>query len=173
MSYIKKKPFLMLCHSNENTAKTIWAWWRMFNAFVKTCAVAFRTKHGQNKTRKCDTEGFIPVKSLNSVVGSPYSFIKPLIDSTRKIWSSIYINAKLIQASKKCACTISECVIVCNVLHVTSTCLFISWCSGASNIRRTLWVWHYSWNSVEENCVPASSEIISNSHQPNLSISQI
>ena len=37
-----------------------------------TCAVAFRTTYGQNNTRKCDTEGFIPVESLNGVVGSPY-----------------------------------------------------------------------------------------------------
>ena len=32
------------------------AWWRMFNVFVSTCAVDFRTTHGQNKTRKCDTQ---------------------------------------------------------------------------------------------------------------------
>ena len=37
---------------------------RMFNVFVSTCAVAFCTTHGKNNTRKCDTEGFLPVASL-------------------------------------------------------------------------------------------------------------
>ena len=67
------------------------AWWRMFNVFVSTCAVAFRTTHGQNKTRKCDTEGFVPVASLYGVVGSPSSFIRSFIGSTGKIWSVVYI----------------------------------------------------------------------------------
>ena len=32
------------------------------------CAVAFRTTHGQIKTSKCDTEGFVPVAVLCGVV---------------------------------------------------------------------------------------------------------
>ena len=56
----------------------------MFNVFVSTCAIAFRTTHGQNKTRKCDTEGFVPVASLYGVVGLPSLFIRYLIGITRK-----------------------------------------------------------------------------------------
>ena len=56
----------------------------MFNDFVPTFAVDFCTTHGKNKTRKCNIEGFIPVKNLNGVVGSPSSFIKSLIGSTSK-----------------------------------------------------------------------------------------
>ena len=55
----------------------------MRNVFFSTCAVAFRTTHGQNKTRKCDTEGFVPVASLYGVVGSPSSFIRSFIGKTR------------------------------------------------------------------------------------------
>ena len=73
-----------------------WAWWRMFNAFVSTCAVAFRTTHGQNKTRKCDTEGFVPVASLYGVVGSPSSFIRSLIGRTRKIWDAAKAFLRLV-----------------------------------------------------------------------------
>ena len=51
----------------------------MFNVLVSTCAVDFRTTHGQNKTRKCDTEGFVPVANLYGVVGSPSSFIRSFI----------------------------------------------------------------------------------------------
>ena len=40
----------------------------MFRVFVSTCAVALCTTHGQNKTCKCDTEGFVPVANLNGVV---------------------------------------------------------------------------------------------------------
>ena len=57
----------------------------MFNVFVSTCAVAFRTTHGQNNTRKCDTEGFVPVSSLCGIVGSPSSFIRSLIGRTRNV----------------------------------------------------------------------------------------
>ena len=49
------------------------------------CAVAFRTTHGQNNTRKCDTEGFVHVASLCGIVGSPFSFIRSLIGITGKI----------------------------------------------------------------------------------------
>ena len=51
----------------------------MFNAFVPTCVVDFHKTHGQNKTRKFDNEGFVPVASLIVLVGSPSSFIKYLI----------------------------------------------------------------------------------------------
>ena len=44
------------------------------NDFVSTCAVAFRTKHEQNKARGFDNEGFTPVAILCGVVGSPYLF---------------------------------------------------------------------------------------------------
>ena len=146
------------------------AWWRMFNVFVSTCAVAFRTTHGQNKTHKCDTEGFVPVASLYGVVGSPSSCIRSYIGRTGRIWSVVYINAKWTYISGTLACTIRACAIVRNVLQVNSTCPFISWCSGAANVRRTPQVWHYSLNSVEVNYVPASAEILSKSHQPNWSI---
>ena len=58
---------------------------RMFKVFVSTCTVALRTTHGQNKTRKCDTEGFVLVASLCGVVGSPSSFIISLIGRTVKM----------------------------------------------------------------------------------------
>ena len=144
----------MLWNSNKDTEKPFCAWWRIFNAFVATCAVAFRTTHGQNDTRMCDTEGFSPVTSLNGVIGSPSLFIRYLIGSARKIWSVVYMNAKWIYASKNIACTISECAIVRNVLHVTSTFLLIYQCSGAANVKWTPQVWHASWNSVEGNFVP-------------------
>ena len=48
---------------------------RIVNSFFLTCAVAFRTTHGQHNTRKCDTEGFLPVASLYGVLGSPSLFI--------------------------------------------------------------------------------------------------
>ena len=57
----------------------------MFNAFVPTCAVAFCTIHGENKTHKCYTEGFVPVSILNEIVGPPSPFIKSLIGSTENI----------------------------------------------------------------------------------------
>ena len=56
----------------------------MFNVFVLTCAVAFRTIHEQNKTCKYDTEGFVPVASLYGVVGSPSSFLRSFIGRTGK-----------------------------------------------------------------------------------------
>ena len=39
----------------------------------------------QNKTRKCDTEGFVPVANLYGVVGYPSSFIRYFIGSTGNI----------------------------------------------------------------------------------------
>ena len=48
------------------------------------CAVPFFTTHGQNNMRKCDTEDFVPVASLNGVVGLLSSFIRYLIDRTGK-----------------------------------------------------------------------------------------
>ena len=86
----------MLRNSNEDHAKTIYALWRMFHAFVPTFAVAFYTTHGRNKNFEWDIEGFIPVASVNGVVGLPYLFINYLIVSTGKIWSAVYINKKLI-----------------------------------------------------------------------------
>ena len=56
----------------------------MFNVFLPTCAVDFFTTHEKNKTGKCDIEGFVPVASLNGVVGSSSSFIKSLISNTWK-----------------------------------------------------------------------------------------
>ena len=113
---------------------------------------------------------FLPVASLNGVVGSPSLFIRSLIGSTRKIWSVVYINAKWIYSSETLACTISYCEIVRNFLHFTSACLLILWCSGSANIKWTPWVWISYFNSVEVNIVPAFDEIISKSHQPNWSI---
>ena len=49
------------------------------------CAVAFRTKNGQNNMRTIYTEGFLPVASLNDVVESPSSFIRYLIGRTGNI----------------------------------------------------------------------------------------
>ena len=57
----------------------------MFNAFVPKCAVAFNSTYGQNKTRKYDIEGFIPVTILNVVVSLLSLFINYLIGSTTKI----------------------------------------------------------------------------------------
>ena len=48
------------------------------------CAVAFLRTHRQNNTRKCDTEGFVPVASLNGVVGLSSLFIISLIGRTGK-----------------------------------------------------------------------------------------
>ena len=149
------------------------AWWRMLNVFISMCAVALRTTHGQNNTRKWDTEGFVPVAILCGVVGSSSFFIRSLIGRTGKMWSVVYINAKWTYTSGTLACTIRECATVRKFLQVTSTCLFISWCSGAANITRTPRVWKSSLNSVEINCVPASAENISKYHHPNWSISRI
>ena len=153
----------MLWNTNEDTTKRFCAWRRMFNVFVSTCTVAFRTTHGQNNTHKCDTEGFVPVASLYGVVGSPSSFIRYLIGRNGKMWSVVYINAKWTCTSGTLACTIRGCATVRNVLHVTSTCLFIYWCSVAANVKQTTIVWHSSLNPIEVNCVPASAEIISKS----------
>ena len=150
--------------------KPFYSWWRIINAFVPTCAVAFRTTHGQNNTCKCDTEVFVPFASFNGVVGSPYSFIRSLIDRTGKIWFVVYMNEKWIYAPETLECSIRECAIIRNVLHVTSNRPFIYWCSGAANFKWTLQVWHSSLNYVEVNCVPASAEILSKSHHPNSSM---
>ena len=125
------------------------------------------TISGQNNTRKCDTKRFVPVTTLNGVVGLLSSFIRSLIVSTGKIWSIVYIYVKWIYASKTLAFTISECEIV---RHVTLTCPFISWCSVDANIKWTPKVWHTSWNSVRVNYVPASYEILSKCQHPNSSI---
>ena len=134
--------------------------------FVRVLYIKLRRTLRQNKTRKCDVEGFVPVASLCGVVGYPSSFIRSLIGRTRKIWYVVYINTKWRYTSGTLACTIRECATVRNVLQVTSTFPFISWCSGAAKVKRTLRVWHYSLNSVEVNCVPASAGIISKFQQP-------
>ena len=143
------------------------AWWCIFNVFVSTCAVALHTKHGQNNTRECDTEGFVPVASLCGVVGLPFSSIRSLIGRTGNIWYVVYINEKWTYTSGTLACNIRACATVRNVLQVTSTCPFISWCSGAANVKLTPQVWHYSLKSIEVNCIPASNEIIYKSQHPN------
>ena len=135
--------------------------WIVFNVFFPSSALAFRTTHGKNNTRKCDTEGFVPDASLNGVVGSLSLFIRSLIGITVKIWYVVYINEKVIYASKTFACTISEFENVRNVLHVTSTFTFISWCYGAANVKWTPCVWHAYWNSVELNCVYADTQFTS------------
>ena len=142
-------------------------WWRTFNDFVSTCAVYFRTRHGQNKTHMFDTEGFLPVESLCGVVGSPSWFTIFLIGITVSIWSVIYIDTKCIHSSETRMFTIIECEIVHNVCHVTSTCSFISWWYGAANDITTLRTERSSWNSLELNCVPALVWIIYISQQSN------
>ena len=124
----------------------------------------------KNNTHKCDTECFVTVASLYGVVKSPSWFIRSLIGRTRNIWSVVYINVKLTYTSENIAYTIRECATVRNVLHVTSTCPLIFWCSGAANVKWTPRVWHYSLNSVKVNCDPTSAEILSKSHHPNSSI---
>ena len=151
--------------------KPCFAWWRIFNAFVLMCAVAFHTINGQNNTRKCDIKGFVPVGSLNGVVGSAFSFIKSLIGRTGKIWSVIYFNENFIYTSETVAYTIRECAIVRNVLHIISTFLFISWSLGAANVKCTLRFCHYSLNSIKVNCVLISAENLSKSQHSNSSIS--
>ena len=44
----------------------------MFKDFVSKYTVDFNTPDGQNKTRRFDTEDFVPVTSLCDVVGSSY-----------------------------------------------------------------------------------------------------
>ena len=134
------------------------------------CSVDFHTIHGQNNTRKCDTEDFVPVTILNCVVGFPSLSIRSLIGRTSEIWSFVYIYKNLMYTSKTVACTIRECAIVLNVIHVILNFLFISGCSGAANVKWTSWVWHLSLKSIEVNCFPASAKIISKSYHPNLSI---
>ena len=140
------------------------AWWRMFNVFVSTCAVDLCTTPRQNNTRKCDTKGFVPAASLCCVVESPSSFIRYLIGRTGRIWYVVYINVKWTYTSGTLACTIRECATVRNVLHVNSTCPFISLCAGTANVKQTPRFWHSSLKSVELNCIPASAEIISKFH---------
>ena len=103
------------------------------------------------------------------MVQLPSSFIRSFIGRTRKILSVVYNNEKWIYASETPACTIRECDIVRNVMHVTLTCLFIFWFSGVNNVKWIPRVCNSSLNYVEVNCVPASADIHSKSHQPNSS----
>ena len=129
MSY----PFWCCGIPTNMTRKTFCDQWRMFNAFVPTCAVKFHTTHGQKKTFSFDTEGFMPVDSLCGEVGSTSWFDKCLIGRTRNIWSVMYIYEKCIYLSETRACTIIECAIVRNVLHVNSTWPFIYSLSSDAN----------------------------------------
>ena len=61
--------------------------------FFSTCLVDFRTTHGKNNIPKCYTEGFVPVTSLNCMVGSPPLFIRSLIGGTGK-YDMSYISIK-------------------------------------------------------------------------------
>ena len=58
----------------------------MFNAFLSTCEVDFCTTHGQNTTRRFDTEGFVPVASFYDVMASQYWYTKCLIGRPGNIW---------------------------------------------------------------------------------------
>ena len=162
MSY----PFLCCGIPTNILQKTFYEWWCMFNTFVSNCAVAFCTAHGQNKTCKFDTKGFVPVDSLCGIFGSSSLFTKFLVDRTGNIWSVVQIHEIYIYWSETHAWTIIECVIFRNVRHDTSTWSFISWCSGATNSSRTPCTEMSSWNSLEVNCAPASVLILYISHQP-------
>ena len=50
-----------------------------------TAHVETKTLNMLHQTRKCDTEGFVPVASLCGVFGLPSSFIRSLIGRTGKI----------------------------------------------------------------------------------------
>ena len=163
-------PFWCCVIPTKIPRKPFCAWWRIFNTFVPTCAVAFRTTHRKNNTCKCDTECFVPVTSLNYVVGSLSSFIRFLIGRNGNIWSVVYINEKWIYDSETIAFTIRECAILHKILHVTFTCQFISWCPGAANDKWDSRVWHSSLKSVKVNYDPVSAEFPSKSHHPNSSI---
>ena len=82
---INKDRDLTTPHKLATGTKTSVSHLRVFIFFMSTCAVALRTTHGQNNTRKCDTVYFVPVASLCDVVGSPSSFIRSLIGRTEKI----------------------------------------------------------------------------------------
>ena len=82
--------------------------------------ISFPYNTRKKNTCKCDTEGFVLVASLYGLFWSPYSFIRSLIGRTRKIWSVIYIHAKLVYAYDTLACTC-----VCNHCNWTS----LNYCS--------------------------------------------
>ena len=109
-------------------------WWRVFNAFLSIFAVKSFTTHGQNKTRRFDTEGLVPVASVCGVVGSPSWVIKCLIGKIVNIWWVVFINSKCMYSSETWVCTIIECAIVLNFHPVTSTWPLISWWYGSANV---------------------------------------
>ena len=162
-------PFWCCGIPTDMPQNTFCDWWRIFNAFVPKRAVTFCTTHGQNKTLRFDTEGFVPVSSLWGVVGSPYWFTKCLIGRTGNIWSVLNINEKCIYLLETHAWTIIEYTIVRKFCHVTSTWPFISWRFGAANASCTPHTERPSWNYLEVNCMPDPVWIISISHQPNSS----
>ena len=92
--YIDAVPFFGCGISTKIPRKLICDWWRIFHAFVSTCAIAFSTTHWRNKTCGFDTDSFVPVSSLCGVVGLPSWFTKCLIGRSGNIWSVVYINAK-------------------------------------------------------------------------------
>ena len=65
--------------------KPFYDWWHIFNTFVLTCEVAFRTTHEKKMKSLFDTEGFVPVDSLCGVVGLPSKLTKFLIGGTGDI----------------------------------------------------------------------------------------
>ena len=92
---------------------------------MSTCAYDFLKTHGQDKTRKFDTEGFVPVSSLCGVFTSSYWFTKCLIDRIGDILSVVCINEKCIYSPETRAWIIIECG--------TTICPCIYWWSGAAN----------------------------------------
>ena len=71
----------------------------MFNDFVSTYAVEFRTTYGNNKICGFDTEGLIPVVSLCGVLGSLY------------LLSSVWFVEQVIYDQ---SCTLMQNVYICN-----------------------------------------------------------
>ena len=142
--------------------KPFCAWWYIFNAFVPTFMVAFRTTYGQNNTRKCATEVFLPVTILNDAVGSLSLFIKSLNGSTGNMICCIHSYEINIRFQNSCMYH--------QWMYVTSTCPLFPWCYRYSNFKWISRVLHQSLNYMEGKSVPASAEIISKYHQPNLSI---
>ena len=99
-------PFWCCGIQNKIPQKRFFDWWRMFNAFVSTCEVAFCTTHGNNKSSSFDTESFVPVGSLCGIVDSLSWFTNHLIGWTGNILSVVYINKKIIYLSEARAYTI-------------------------------------------------------------------
>ena len=84
-------------------------------------AVDFCTTHGQNKTRRFDTEGFCHLavcaaQLFHSTHLPSVLLVEPEIcDQSCTLVKNIYISQIHVRAPK------NECMIVCNVCHVNST----------------------------------------------------